>query len=138
MTTKTQIEEIKLRLKNARAAAFKASHSDYPADRESSAAELTAAIDAYTAATDPEPDPVALTIAMGKEWLAYCPAHPGRTAPNLLGWHGPVGYVCVHCCGRLSGGGHNLRLFCATPLWVDQGYNTSECTCQLCGRTLTN
>ena len=44
------VEEIKQRLKNARAAAFAASSSDYHADRESAAAELTASLDAYIAA----------------------------------------------------------------------------------------
>ena len=86
-------------------------------------------------------DPVARMIALGKEWLAHnCPAHPYRTAPHLIGYHGPVGYVCSHCSGRLSGGGHDLRLFCVTPLWGDRisKWDTSECTCQLCGRTLTN
>ena len=117
----------------ARVAAEAAYHA--ADDAEAAEAAYVAALDAeaaeaaYHAALDA--DPVARTIAIGKEWLANCPAHPARTAPNLIGWHGPVGYVCVHCCGRLSGGGHNLRLFCATPL-----YNASECTCQLCGKTL--
>ena len=52
MKTETQIEEIRLRVQNARAAAFAASHSDYPSDREIAMAELTAALDAAIAATD--------------------------------------------------------------------------------------
>ena len=44
-----QLEQLKQRLQKARAAAFAASHSDYPSDRERTTAELTAALDAAIA-----------------------------------------------------------------------------------------
>ena len=50
--TESQIEEIKLRVRAARAASFAASHSDCPSDRERKMEELTAAIDAAIAAAN--------------------------------------------------------------------------------------
>lgn len=55
-------------------------------------------------------------IEMGKQWLEHSPqTKPG--APDLLGFTGPVGFVCNDCAGRIIGRGCNLKMLASAPLW---------------------
>jgi hypothetical protein len=56
-------------------------------------------------------------ITMGREWLRHAPpARPG--APGLLGFRGPVGFVCTDCAGRILGRGCNMGQLASVPVWT--------------------
>lgn len=55
-------------------------------------------------------------VKLGREWLVNSPpATP--SADGLVGWSGPVGFVCHACAGRLMARGCNFKALADTPVW---------------------
>ena len=61
--------------------------------------------------------PVSPLVELGREWLANSPELPGPVASGLIGWTGPVGFVCAHCAGRIMGRGCDFKRLATEPVW---------------------
>lgn len=73
---------------------------------------------------------------LGREWLENSPpAKPIDRDDGLLGWVGPVGFVCQSCAGRLMGRGVDFKKLADTPIWDDEGAK-SEKVCALCEKVV--
>lgn len=57
--------------------------------------------------------------ALGREWLANSPT-AGPTVPGLVGWRGPVGFVCTGCASRLLTQGCALAMLVDAAVWEAQ------------------
>lgn len=80
-------------------------------------------------APKPTADDCQELILIGRGWLHGAPpSQPG--APDLLGFTGPVGFVCADCSGRIIGRGCQLRMLADAPLWKP----STAPSCALCGK----
>ena len=64
---------------------------------------------------------------MGREWLEHAP-EPTNGDPNLLGFGGPIGFVCRDCASRIIGRGCNINALATEPLYKPQ----HNLCCALC------
>lgn len=70
-------------------------------------------------------------VKLAKEFIANAPEYTPSPAgaEGLMGFTGPIGFICSTCSGRILKRGCNLKLFGDVPAW-----DKAPCECAVCGK----